>query len=204
MLQHLFRYAMKGICFLLLTIGVLGSTAGCSGAGEDLLEIPTSRITGVSVRPVEREHVRAQINDFFSDTLRTRIYFAVTTQYEVIDVRLIESSCQDDAGDCWPGDIANPTLDSLRWMRLDTPIYYKGRRIEAGVNLLDDEDLVHSFDGSQFDFFFPSGLSPYADQAVTMKPEVITIEEGWHEIEFGWGTADGEVFSDTVRVYIAL
>ena len=167
---------------------------------DDLTKIPVVTITGVEVKPLDQEGN----NHFYTDTLRNSFRFSVYTDYDIIGYEEISSGSAVYNSDLLPGIIANPTQSEYASVSFNKPIDYRGRTIEPGLNLYKDDEIMGSFDGSGMDLLFNPYLSPFAIGQVVFKKEAFSTENGEHQIIFKWGNNDGEIFSDTVHVYLDL
>lgn len=188
---------------LLLTGWAAALAAGCEDGRSlvDDAEPDAFRITGVSVRPLDRIDANGATSYFLTDTLRGQLAFAVETEAE--PVVPAPASRQSAAGvDEVPGMLVNPTLPERSWLSVDRPIVHRGVEIPAGTNLLEVEAIAESFDGSWVDLTFPP-LSPFVLGQVHLRPIIFELPEGDYRFTFRWGS-ETEVFSDTVAVHVAL
>ena len=196
------RNARLPRALLLFATAIL--SAACPGATGVVSErrIPTYRITGVTVEPLDRRDTPDGRRHFFiADTLRGQIAFMVTTHADLVQTDGPGASNRAPAADEMPGFIANPTEWQSRWLSVDRPVKHRGVEIPANTNLLAVEAIRNSFNGSTFDLSFGL-LTPFAIGQVHVRTPAFEITPGPYVFSFRWATAAGEQFRDDVAVYI--
>jgi hypothetical protein len=95
-----------------------------------------------------------------------------------------------------PYQILNPTIPSKARLTLDKPIYFKGSVVSAGTNLL----TLQQFDGGE-DNVRMDDLNPHTYAFIKIKKDFV-FPPSEYQIKFEWFTKRGEVFAETLKVYI--
>ena len=155
-----------------------------------------SRITGVTVSSTDRRNINGTPQLIASDTIRSEVGFWITTHAETE-----QAAAGSPVSSPWPGVIVNPTIASKSWLSVDRPIRHLGVSLPADTNLLSVEAIRNSFDGSHFDLLFPN-LSPFAIVIAKFRPDRFSFERGPHLFRLRWESASGDVFRDSVQVYL--
>ena len=196
-------YRSRSLVHALIAAAALTAAPGCQGATDPgaPAAVRTFRITGVTVQPLDRIDGKGITRFVFADTLRGQIAFNVTTHAEVLPDE--GSAPAASSADPFPGHIANPVLFEKRWLSVDRPVRHRGVEIPAHANLLAVEAVRTSFNGTRSDLLFGL-LTPFAVGQVHVRTDAFELAPGWHEFTFRWETADGELFSDVVPVYLDL
>ncbi len=169
-----------------------------SAEGEENCSIPVVRITGVEVKPLDREEQNGKTSYFYTDVLREQIVFAVETQYETVGEREVECPPDDPLYDPIPGVVLNPVeFGGWRTVEFDGPIRAHGEALPAHTNLLEVEAL-------EDDYGIRASVYPFAIHHVRLDRDTYDVPDGAYEVSFAWVTSEGEALADRVAMRIDL
>lgn len=177
------------LMFVLPACGLLTSSAeeeeGCS--------IPVIRLTGVEVRPLDRDGN----GTFYSSTLRNQIAFSAKAEYDVIERREVEC-VSGPLVDPAPGITVNPVeFGSRKVIQFDGPIRARGESIPAYTNLLGVEALSEEVG-------LLGRIGAFGLTTTRFDRDTYDIPDGKYEVTFAWTTSEGETLSDRADVRIDL
>jgi hypothetical protein len=190
---------LNALIYLAALAGITALT-GCDTSADsrpNVTEVPVVKITGVTVKPLDREGN----NLFHTDTLKNQVVFSVYTESEVIGYEEIPATpvLQNDQ---MPGIVANPTEHAYSSVCFNKPIRYFDKTIDAKTNLIQHPAFTESSTGSTGDLTFNPSLFPFATGQARLNTESFRIAPDDYEIVFQWGNEEGEYFRDTVQVHI--
>ena len=164
-------------------------------------------ITGVEIRPLDQQVIDGKTHFLYSKTLTSQLDFEIHPVIRSVDVQELPAIKQQYATPDNPVPTLsqiNETIPEHSVLRFDKPIQYKDITIPANQNILEVEAVKNSFDGSFMAVGFPDVLTPEVIHSVYLKHEDFNIPHGMYHIYFQWGTAFGQIFSDTIEVNIQL
>ena len=149
--------------------------------GDESLPKGHYTLTGVKVTPIDK----TERGDVKSDRLTHGIRFDIQTTYVLVKGTEAE-----------PFEILNPTVESKSSLTLDKPVTFKGENVPAGTNLL----KYKKFDGSFLNVLMPD-LFPFAIHTASIMKD-FELPADTYNVKLEWTTTQGQVFSETVKVYI--
>ena len=164
-------------------------------------------ITGVKIHPLEQKVIDGITDIRYSYTLTSQLEFEIEPITTPVNIQDLPEIKRRYATEKYPSPTLyeiNETIPEKSVLRFDKPIKYKGVTIPANQNILEVEAVKNSFDGSFLAVYFPDVLAPEILKSVDMELEDFIIPHGIYHIYFQWGTAFGQIFSDTIEVDIQL
>ncbi len=173
--------------------GILSGCNSAADSGSSMFELPVDKITGVNVKPLDREGN----NHFHTDTLKNQVVFSVYTESET--VKFVQVPASPVVGDMSPGKVKNPKHAAYASLSMNRTIFYRNEEIESGTNL-----IHHSSAYPVEDLSFSTSLFPFTVEQIHFNTGSFHFEAGDYQILFQWGNNEGEYFRDTVYVHINL
>ena len=171
----------KRWALLLGAVALLAALPQTAARGDEGLPKGFYTLTGVKVTPLEQ--IKGDKRK--SARLTQRIQFSVQASYGVVK-----------GTEAMPFKVLNPTVGSKSSLTLDKAIKFKGEEVPAGTNLL----KYKKFDGAFFNVHVPD-LTPFAVGGATIMKDFELRADTYH-VKFEWTTDQGEVISETVKVFI--